>query len=223
MGPILAGISMFPWTFTVAPASIGAGIAIAVTGKYRYFNIAGWFLATLGMGLLIMLKPDTSTVAWIFLNLVGGLGTGVLFPAMALAVQSSAAVKDQAYAANMFSFFRAFGQTLGVAIGGVIFQNQMRKRMLSYPLLADLAGVYSKDAAGLVQIIKDMPAGPMKEQLRESYTDALKYIWIVMTVFSAVALFATLFIHEYSMDTAMDNERGFVDKNKVKDVEKEEH
>ncbi|KAH7086715.1 major facilitator superfamily domain-containing protein [Paraphoma chrysanthemicola] len=223
MGPIMAGVSMFPWTFTVAPGSVATGIAIAVTGKYRWANWAGWFLATLGMGLLIMLKPDTSTAAWVFLNLVGGIGTGILFPAMALAVQASAAVKDQAYAANMFSFFRAFGQTIGVAVGGVIFQNQMKQKMLSFPLLADLASEYSKDAAGLVQIIKSMPAGDMKEQLRESYTDALKYIWIVMTVLSAVSLIATLFIHEYDMNTAMDTEMGFKDKDKVKDLEKEQH
>lgn len=223
MGPILAGVSLFPWTFTVAPGSIATGITIAVTGKYRWANWLGWFLATLGMGLLILLKPNTSTPAWIFLNLVGGLGTGILFPAMALAVQASASIKDQAYAANMFSFFRAFGQAIGVAIGGVIFQNQMRRRMLTYPLLADFAGEYSKDAAGLVQIIKEMPAGNMKDQLRESYTDALKYIWIVVTVFSAIALIATLFIHEYDMNTAMDTERSFKDKDKVQDVEKEEH
>lgn len=212
---------MFPWTFTVAPGSIATGIAIAVTGRYRWANWIGWFLSTLGMGLLILLKPDTSTVAWVFLNLVGGLGTGMLFPAMALAVQASATVKDQAYAANMFSFFRAFGQTIGVAIGGVVFQNQMRRKMLGYPLLAELADEYSKDAAGLVGIIKSMPAGAMKVQLRESYTDALKYIWIVMTVFSAVSLVATLFIDEYNMDTEMDHEMGFRDKDKVGDAEKQ--
>jgi hypothetical protein len=222
-GPILAGVSMFPWTFTVAPGSVATGIAIAVTGKYRWANWVGWFFTTLGMGLLILLKPDTSTVAWVFLNLVGGIGTGMLFPAMALAVQASAAVKDQAYAANMFSFFRAFGQTLGVAIGGVIFQNQMKKKMLTFPLLANMADEYSKDAAGLVQIIKSMPAGAMKDQLRESYTDALKYIWIVMLVLSAVSLFATLFIDEFDMNTELDTERGFKDKDKLKDVEKEEH
>jgi predicted MFS family arabinose efflux permease len=223
MGPILAGVSMFPWTFTVAPGSIATGIAIAVTGKYRWANWAGWFMATLGMGLLILLKPDTSTVAWVFLNLVGGIGTGMLFPAMALAVQASAAVKDQAYAANMFSFFRAFGQTLGVAIGGVIFQNQMKKKLLTYPLLASMADEYSKDAAGLVGIIKSMPAGEMKEQLRTSYTDALKYIWIVMTVLAVVALVANLFLDEYDMNTELDTERGFKEKEKVRDPEKEEH
>ena len=46
------------------------------------------------MGLLIYLKVDTSTPAWIFLNLVSGVGTGVLFSAMAIAVQASSSNED---------------------------------------------------------------------------------------------------------------------------------
>ncbi|KAJ4314260.1 hypothetical protein N0V94_006529 [Neodidymelliopsis sp. IMI 364377] len=220
MGPILTGVAMFPWTFTVAPASVATGIAIAVTGTYRWANRAGWFLTTLGMGLLLLLKVNTSTVSWVFLQLVGGLGTGMLFPAMALAVQASATAKDQAYAANMFSFLRAFGQTLGVAVGGVIFQNQMRNEMLTYPLLADSANEYSKDAAGLVEIIKAMPAGLMKDQLKESYTDALKYIWIVMLAFSAIALIGSWFVRAYDMNGALETERGFQHREQVADSEK---
>ncbi|KAL6712086.1 hypothetical protein ACN47E_003129 [Coniothyrium glycines] len=220
MKPIMTGVAMFPWTFTVAPASVATGIAITVTGNYRWANRAGWFLTTLGMGLLIIMKPNTPTVSWIFLHVVGGFGTGILFPAMALAVQASATAKDQAYAANMFSFFRAFGQTLGVAIGGVIFQNQMKKKLLTYPLLADMAQGYSKDAAGLVEIIKAMPAGEMKEQLRESYTDALKYIWIVMLVFAAVAFIGSWFIKAYDMNGALEGDMGFKTKDTVADAEK---
>lgn len=173
------------------------------------------------MGLLIYLKANTSTVAWIFLNLVGGVGTGMLFPAMAITAQASATSKDQSYASNIFSFLRAFGQTLGVAIGGVIFQNQVKKKLLTFPLLADRAAEYSKDAAGLVQIIKAMPAGPMKEQLRESYTDGLKYIWIVMTVLAAVALATSAFTKAYPLDRALETEQGFKEKKRAKDVEQE--
>ncbi len=222
MGPIMSGIAMFPWTFTVAPAGVVTGIAITKTGKYRPAVQAGWFFAAVGLGLLILIKPNTSTVGWIFLNLVGGVGTGILFPAMALAVQASATAKDQAYAANMFSFFRGLGQTLGVAIGGVIFQNQMKKKMLTYPLLAHLADQYSKDASGLVEIIKAMPAGEMKDQIRESYTDALRYVWIVMTVFAGLAFFATFLVKAYDMNGEMDTERGFKHQDTVGDVEKEQ-
>ncbi|KAJ4287259.1 hypothetical protein N0V90_012657 [Kalmusia sp. IMI 367209] len=222
MTPIMSGVAVFPWTFTVAPAAGIAGALIAKTGNYRYATWAGWFLTTFGNGLLIYLKTDTNTVSWIFLNLVGGTGAGMLFPAMAITVQASASIEDQAYAANMFSFLRAFGQTLGVAIGGVIFQNQAQKKMLTYPLLADKAGEYSKDAAGLVEIIKALPAGSlMKDQLRESYTDGLKYVWIVMTVFAFIALVANAWIKAYSLDTALETEQGFKEKRKSKDVEQE--
>lgn len=223
MKPIMTGIAMFPWTFTVAPASVVTGIMIAKTGKYRSANQAGWFFTTLGMGLLLVMKSNTPTVAWVFLHLVGGVGTGVLFPAMALAIQASATAKDQAYAANMFSFFRHVGQTVGVAIGGVIFQNQMKKKMLTYPLLADKAAEFSRDAAGLVEIIQAMPAGEMKEQLRESYTNALGYIWIVLLALSAVVLVANVFIKAYDMNGALETEMGFKDKDKAKDSEMAQH
>ncbi|CAI6281877.1 unnamed protein product [Periconia digitata] len=221
MTPMMTGVAIFPWTFTVAPAAGITGAVIAKAGYYRWAMWTGWFLSTFGTGLLIYLEADTTTVAWIFLNLVGGVGAGMLFPAMAISAQASAASQDAAYATSTFSFLRAFGQTLGVAVGGVVFQNQMKRKMLTYPLLADKAAEYSKDAAGLVQIIKAMPEGDMKLQLRESYTDALRYIWIVMTVFAGVALIASAFIKHHSLDVALETEQGFKEKKRTKDVENE--
>lgn len=217
--PIMAGVALFPQTFTVAPAAMAVGAAIAITGKYRWSIWSGWLLTTFGAGLLIYLKTNTNTAAWIFLNLVAGLGTGILFPAMAIAVQAATSNEDQAYATNMFSFMRGFGQTIGVAIGGVIFQNQMKKKMLSYPLLAAVADEYSKDAAGLVQIIKSLPDGDMKNQLKDSYTDALRYIWIVMTALAAVALIASAFTKAYALDRPLETTQGFQEKRKSKDIE----
>ncbi|KAF1975638.1 MFS general substrate transporter [Bimuria novae-zelandiae CBS 107.79] len=222
MSPIMSGIAIFPWTFTVAPAAGIAGFTIAKTGKYRTMTWVAWGFMTFGNGLLIYLKTDTSTVSWIFLNLVGGTGAGMLFSTMAITVQASATTEDQAYAANMFSFLRAFGQTLGVAIGGVVFQNQAKRKMLTYPLLAEKAAEYSKDAAGLVEIIKQLPGDSLvKLQLRESYTEGLRYVWIVMTVFAFVAFVANFWIKEYSLDTALETEQGFKEKRKSRDVEQE--
>lgn len=181
----------------------------------------GWVLTTLGSGLLIYLKTDTTTVAWVFLNMVGGVGAGMLFPAMAISAQACAAPQDQAYASVIFSFLRGFGQTLGVAIGGTIFQNQMKRSMLEHPLLADMAAEASKDAAGLVQFINALPAGDMKLQIRNSYNEALRYIWIVMAVLGAVALIASAFTQHHSLDTTLETEQGYIEKKRVEDVEGE--
>src|SRR5438045_583115 len=82
--------------------------------------------------------------------LPAGMGLGILFASLAFAIQASARPGHMAIAVAMFSFFRAFGQGIGVAVGGVIFQNQIYKNLLRYPELAANASAYSKDAAGLV-------------------------------------------------------------------------
>lgn len=119
--PVLAGISALPQSLTVVPCAAVVGVIAAKTGHYRWALWFGWVLTTLGSGLLYLLSPTITIPAWIFLMLVSGIGIGLLFPAPALAIQASAPPKDIAIAAAMFTFFRCFGQTIGVAIGGVVF------------------------------------------------------------------------------------------------------
>jgi hypothetical protein len=217
--PIITGIAVFPETFTVAPASIVVGITTSITGRYKWALWVGWTLTVLGMGLLYLQDVNTSTVAWVFLNLVPGLGTGILFAGMGIAIPSSAAAIDSAYAVAFFSFFRAFGQGVGVAIGGTIFQNMVQKKLQAYPLLAPFAAEYSKDAAGLVQVIKAMQPGLARTQLIQAYADSIKVIWVTMCGLAAVAMFTCFFVKEYSMDIRLETEQGFKHHGETVDVE----
>nr|KMM68572.1 drug resistance transporter [Coccidioides posadasii RMSCC 3488] len=166
----------------------------------------GFFFATLGTGLFCVLDVHTSIAGWIFLTLPAGLGL-----ASALSGHMSIAVA-------MFSFFRAFGQAIGVAIGGVIFQNQMHENLLRYPDLAPLAGAYSKDAAGLVQIVRAMPAGMEKDNLKEAYTDSLRIVYAVCTALIGVAGVLSLFTESYDLNKGIDSEQTIREK-KSRDAE----
>ncbi|KAN0084757.1 Major facilitator superfamily domain containing protein [Elaphomyces granulatus] len=212
--PILAGVALFPETFTVAPSAMVVGFAVTYTGKYRWAIWLGWILSTIGLGLMCIIKSDTSIAGWIFLNIVPGLGLGVLFPSLGFAIQASATNENLAIAVAMFSFFRAFGQAIGVAIGGVVFQNQMHSHLLTYPSLAPLADQYSRDAAGLVQIIKSMPDGDDKSNLRTAYTDSLRIVWAVCCAISGVALLLSLLTESYDLNRALSSKQGLRDKKK---------
>lgn len=218
--PIIAGISIFPETFTVAPVSVFTGVAVTLTGRYRWSLWAGWVLTTMGTGILYLLDVHTSVVSWIFLNLVVGIGMGLLFPATAFAIQASSSNKDLAFAVAMYSFFRSFGQAIGVAVGGTVFQNQMKKKLMSYPLLAAKAEEYSRDSSSLVQIIKGLPAGLEKTQLIQSYANALKGVWVTLCGLSALALFLSLFTEGLDMNTPLETAQGFREEKKVVDDEK---
>ncbi|KAI4229445.1 MAG: hypothetical protein LQ349_006398 [Xanthoria aureola] len=218
--PIVSGVALFPETFTVAPASVAVGILITVTGRYRWAIWGGWVLTVLGTGLLYLLDVDTPTASWIFINLVGGLGMGMLFPSMAFAIQASQTNEDLAFAIAMFSFFRAFGQTLGVAVGGTVFQNQMKSKLLTYPALASKAGEYSKDASGLVQIIKSMQDDAMKQNLQHAYADSLKVVWATMCGLGAAGLILSLGTKGLDMNKPLETEQYFLDERNTTDEEK---
>jgi MFS family permease len=159
------------------------------------------------MSLLVLLRVDTSSAVWVSISLIGGIGMGTLYPAMMIGVQASTSVENQAFATNMFTFLRALGQTFGVTIGGIIFQSMLEKKMLSIPLLSDRAKEYSKDAVGLVQIIKAMPDNEMKVQLKESFVYALMHIWVVVAVFSGIALIASLFMKGYEISSPRETDQ----------------
>jgi hypothetical protein len=217
--PIITGVAIFPETFTVAPASIAVGVIVSITGRYRWAIWVGWFLTILGTGVLYLMDVKTTVVQWIFLNLVAGLGTGILFPAMAFSIQSSIDIKDIAFGTAFYSFFRSFGQALGIAVGGTIFQNQIKKHILTYPLLAPQAQAYSQDATALVDIIQGMQEGPVRDQLMQAYADSLKTIWIVMCALAAVAGFSSIFVAENSMDQLHVTAQGFDHGKKSLDAE----
>ncbi|KAB8305027.1 hypothetical protein EYC80_004332 [Monilinia laxa] len=217
--PIISGVAVLPETSFVAPMSVIIGVLVAKTGRYRWALWSGWVLATFGAGLLYLLEPKTSIVQWAFLNVPISIGTGMLFPAMALGNQAASRPQDAGHAAAFYAFDRVFGQAIGVAIGGVVFQNQIREKLLSYPSLASMATQYSKDATALVEIIKSMDEGLEKTQLKQAYADSLKMIWVVMCTLCGAALITNLFVKRYSLEVEHKTLQGLKEEKRGGDTE----
>ncbi len=205
--PILSGVALFPATFTVAPVSIISGMIITKTGDFRGVTWLGWIATTLGCGVMILLDVETTTVQWVFLCLCTGIGLGFLYTSLALVNQAASDDSNMAFAISLFIFFRAMGQCIGVAICGVIFQNQMETRLLTIPSLASQAGEYSKDASSTVLTIKSLPDSDSKRLLVQAYADSLKIIWAVMCALSGIGMLGSIFIRKGSLDRALNSEQ----------------
>ncbi len=165
------------------------------------------------MGLLICLKESTSMASWIGLTLISGIGTGMLFSAQGFACQASASNADIPFAGAMYSFFRAFGQTLGVAISGVIFQNAFKSK-IEKTVYANYAEEWSREASSMVQVVKGWQEsgaeGVMKRQVVEAYVESLRTVWIVMCVLTGLMLVASLLgIKEIGLARELETEQGF--------------
>jgi hypothetical protein len=152
-------------------AVTGVQLLVSLDSHKALSNIIqwlGWFLAAFGTGLLINLEIDTSITAYIFLSLISGFGYGILYPARSFTVQAPAFDEDLPFAGAMFSSSGTLWQTLGVAIGGNIFQNILKSKINKDPLLSAYgkADFWSKDASALVLFVKALPIG--QQTLREA-------------------------------------------------------
>ncbi len=205
---ILVGVALFPETFTIPPIAILVGVAVSITGRFRWAIWSGWSLTVLGMGLLYLLSPGTSVPAFIFLNLIPGCGLGLLFACMNLATQAAATEKHVGFAAAVYIFMRSLGQGIGIAVGGVIFQSRFIVELRQYPDLARNATALAQDASGLVQIIKAMPEGAAdRVAIVNAYADALKVVWAVMAGLAFVALVLSLGTKGLSLNAGLETEQ----------------
>ena len=102
-------------------------------------------------------------------------------------------------AAGFFSFIRIFGQALGVAISGVIFQNSLKQKLLRIPGFASLADMYSRDATAAGTMIQDMDDGETKIRMMNAFSDALSSIWLSLLAFSTAGLLLSMTVKGYSM------------------------
>lgn len=146
----------------------------------------------------------------------------MLFSAQSFAVQASASNADLPFAGAMYSFFRALGQTFGVAIGGVIFQNRLKIALStsSNAVLVANSDDWAKDASALVEIIRKLPNNDTKQQLVTAYIDSLKVIWIVMCALCGVAFLLSLaFTENISLERPLETDQGFIHDRKEVSIE----
>jgi len=76
----------------------------------------------------------------------------------------------------------------------------MESHLRKYPDLADQASSLSKNAAGLVPLLANLPDDANKANIVQSYVDSLKIIWIVTMGFAIVAALLSLLVKGYSLD-----------------------
>lgn len=217
--PITSAVAVLPETLTVAPAAVAVGIAASITGRYRWALWSGWAIATLGSGLLYLLDRHTSVPQWIFLNIPIGIGTGMVFPAATLAIQAACPPKLNADAAAFFSFLRTFGQSIGVAVSGTIFQNAFRDKLNDLPAYAARASELSREATMVVGVIKGMPDGQPKEELMDAYNEALKILWIALTAIAGASLLLSFTVRGYTLQQEHVTKQKLVQGEKTPDEE----
>jgi hypothetical protein len=195
--PTQAGVNMFPTTTSLVPASIVVGVIVTRINHFRWAIWSGWLAATLASGLMVMWDVNTNTATWAV------IGHGLALNAQNFATQAIALPGDEAAAAAMYAFLRSLGMALGVGIGGSIFQNVMKIKLVQLGLPVEIA----KNAEAYIRVIKTLPMDSIyKDNVLESYVYGLRGVYGVYCGMAGLAGIASLFIGHFDLNKELSSE-----------------
>lgn len=200
--PIRAGLSIFPATTLMLPGSVIVSSLITRYGRYRWAIWVGFLLSTLGTGLMVLMTDKTKTVVWAVFLCFFGLGMGMILSSVNFSIQAAVEPEVAGAAAAMYAFARSIGMCVGVAVGGTVFQNEMKKKLIS--LGVSQAVELTKNAEGFVEELKKLaltgPEGVAREHIMSGYVSGFRAVWITMTALCAAGLLVSLFIKHGNLD-----------------------
>jgi len=153
----------------------------------------GFGVTVLGTGLLTMWDVTTPVYSWVLIEIVLGLGLGGNFQNMLIALQATIHHSDIAVATATFSFIVLLGSTLGIAIGGTVFQNQMTSLAGDLPDVPGLAAITGENAGAAVAAVQGLPEG-VKVIVLGNYAASLRMVWIVLSAFAGAGFLASFAI-----------------------------
>jgi hypothetical protein len=195
---LMSGVCLLPYILTCCLLSASIGRVVTHFGRYNEVIRIGFAIAVLGTGLLTLLDQNTPTYEWILIEIVVGLGVGGNFQNMLIAIQATIHHSDMATATATFAFVVLLGATLGIAIGGTVFQNQMTSLSGDLPNIPGLSEITGSTAGAAVGTIQGLPAD-VKGIVVGNYAQSLRTVWIVLCCFAGMGLLGSFVIGRHEL------------------------
>ena len=146
--PTESGLYLLPLMAGVIISSVGGGILVSHSGRYKWLMTGALAVMALGIFLFTGLTATTEmSTMWVWM-FIAGLGVGPTLSVFTIVIQASVPFSRLGVATGNLTFFRQIGASVGLAIVGTTFADSFKDRL--QPSLAE-AGVPEQTAAMVEQ------------------------------------------------------------------------
>ena len=164
-----SGLLMTPQSVGISVVATVAGALVSKFGRYKWTLLLGPVLAASGLAFLSTIGPDTTALQLAPYLFLTGVGIGLVFPNMTLAVQNAADMRDIGVVTSSANFFRSMGGAFGAAIAGSVLSSRLESGLESRLSPARFAEVGGAD--GLIRSPKVVQG--LDEDLRIAAVEAV--------------------------------------------------
>ncbi|MCJ7710676.1 MAG: MFS transporter, partial [Chloroflexi bacterium] len=127
--PTNSGLYTLALLAGVIIGSVGSGLIVSRTGKYKPVISVGLAIMAVGLLLMSQIRADTELPvlwSWMF---VTGLGIGPTLAVFTIVVQNAVPVRALGVATSNLTFFRQIGGAVGLAALGTIFGTRLAEEI----------------------------------------------------------------------------------------------
>jgi EmrB/QacA subfamily drug resistance transporter len=156
VSPTESGLQILALLAGLILSSVGSGIVVSRTGRYKVLVIVAMAGMALGLYLMTGLTAATSEPqlwVWMFIT---GLGVGPSFAVFTIIVQSVVPFERLGVATGNLTFFRQIGGSIGLAVVGTLFSQtfaqQLPVQFEQVGLPPDKAAQFGQQAANNSQL-----------------------------------------------------------------------
>jgi len=185
-----SGLRMVPQTIGITLTATITGNIVSRVGRYKWSMLAGPAIAAVGVGLLSTIDAATGFPELAVYLVLLGVGLGMVFPNMTLAVQNVVSMADLGVGTTTANFFRNMGATFGAAVAGAVVNARLGSELaerVEAERLASFGG-----AEGLLRspkVVRDLPTD-LHDAVGESVTVAVTstFRWAVPVMLLLIVL-----------------------------------
>jgi hypothetical protein len=179
-----------------------AGFAITLIGYYTPFIIMSTVVASLGMGLLSTLKPDSGHSIWIGYECLFGLGIGAGLMQTVLIAQTVLDIDDTPTGTAALIFFQTFGGAVMISVAQNVFQNRLVANLEAvFPGLDPSTLIGNTGATNLRNVVPP----EYLSQVMDAFNKALSSTFYVGAAMAALSVFGSLGIEWKSVKGPSDH------------------
>jgi EmrB/QacA subfamily drug resistance transporter len=162
MSGIDSGLILTPLIVVVALASIGGGLIVAKTKRYKLLCLVSLLLLGAGSALLAWhVQVGPIKVFDLLLDAaIGGIGLGLLLPVHTILIQNVAPPESMGVATSMTQFFRSLGGTIGTGLMSAVMLSLVRQGTLQQAVVEALV-LYVVTVALAVVLNLFLPVVPL--------------------------------------------------------------
>ncbi|KAF8284664.1 hypothetical protein DL93DRAFT_2069493, partial [Clavulina sp. PMI_390] len=186
------------------------------TGHYRTQHYIGAALMMVGYGTMSILTASSTIAMGEGLQIIGGIGFGMLYVGPNFAILAPLAVEDNAHALALMAYIRTFGQTFGVTIGTTVLQNGLKSR-LPAAFLEQFPSSTSVSYA-IIPLINSLTE-PMRSLVQQAFANSIRNIWLWVVGIAGIVLLSVLPMQQLTLATALDENWGLEKRGIAEDVE----